>query len=53
MNLFAGQQWRHRHKEQTCEHGSEKGDGETNGESSTETYTTIWKTASQWQFFSV
>ena len=46
MNLFAGQQWRCRHREQTCEYGSEKGDGETNGESSIQTYTTIWKTAS-------
>ena len=21
MNVFAGQQWRHRHREQTCGHG--------------------------------
>ena len=41
MNLFAGQQWRRRHREQTCEHGGEKGDGETNGESSTETHTML------------
>ena len=24
MNLFAGQQWRHRHKEQTCGHGKKE-----------------------------
>ena len=24
MNLFAGQQWRHRHKEQTCGHGEKE-----------------------------
>ena len=23
MNLFAEQQWRHRHREQTCGHGKE------------------------------
>ena len=24
MKLFAGQQWRHRHREQTCGHGEGK-----------------------------
>ena len=28
MNLFAGQQWRNRHKEQTYEHGDRGGEGE-------------------------
>ena len=38
MNLFSGQQWRHRPREQTYGHGREGGAG-TNGESSVETYT--------------
>ena len=37
MNLFAGQQWRHRHREQTC--GNSRGRrGGTNGKSGMETY---------------
>ena len=32
-NLFSGQQWRNRHREQTCEHGGgEAGEGEMYGE---------------------
>ena len=38
MNIFAGQQWTHRHRKQTCGHRG-KGEGGTNGESSMETYT--------------
>ena len=38
MNLFAGQQYRHRHRVQTCGHSGEGEDG-TNWDSSTETYT--------------
>ena len=38
MNLFAGQQWRCRHREQTCGHRA-GGDGGMNGESSIEAYT--------------
>ena len=37
MNLFAGQQWRCRHGEQTCRHRGEA-EGETNGERSMEIY---------------
>ena len=37
MNLSAGQQWRHRHREQTDGHGGREGG--TDGESSMETYT--------------
>ena len=33
MNLFAGQQWRRGHREQTCAHGGEAGGGGMNGES--------------------
>ena len=36
-NLFTGQQWRNRHREQTYGHG-EGGRGEMNGKSNVETY---------------
>ena len=33
MDSFSGQQWRNRHREQTCEHGGgEAGEGEMYGE---------------------
>ena len=38
MSLFAGQQWRLRHREQTCGHSGGR-EGGTNGERSMETYT--------------
>ena len=40
MNLFAGQQWRHRHREQNYGHGGGAAGG-TNRESSLEIYT-LW-----------
>ena len=49
-NLFAGQQWRNRHREQTYGHRERVGEGEMNGESNMETYITICKTDSQWEF---
>ena len=40
MNLLAGQQWKHRHREQTYGQGRrEEGEGEMSGESSTEAST--------------
>ena len=42
-NLFAGQQWRSRHREQTYGHGERGGEGEMYGESSMETYITIYR----------
>ena len=48
-NLFAGQQWRIRHTQQTYGHG-ERDEGKIYGESNTETYITICKTDSQWGF---
>ena len=48
-NLFAGQQWRNRHREQTYGH-RERGEGETYGKSNMETYITICKIDSQWEF---
>jgi len=42
MNLFAGQQWRCRHREQTRRHGAE-GESGTNGEYHGNIYITIYK----------
>ena len=37
MNLFSGQQWRNRHREQTMDmRGEEEGEGEMYGESNME-----------------
>ena len=49
MNLFAGQQWRHKENRLlNTGGGGEQGEGATNGESSMETYTAICKKDSQW-----
>ena len=48
-NLFAEQQWRNRHREQTYGHG-ERGQGEMYGESNKETYLTACKIDSQQEF---
>ena len=48
-NLFAGQQWRNRHRGQTYGHGKRGGEGEGYGESNMETYITICKIDSQWE----
>ena len=50
MNLFARQQWRDRHREQTYGHRERGGEDEMFGESNMETYITICKTDSQWEF---
>ena len=47
-NVFAGQQWRNGHREQT--YGHRKGEGETYGESNMEIYITICKIDSQRKF---
>ena len=49
-NLFVGQQWRNRYREQTYRHGERGGEGEMYGESNMETYITICKIESQWEF---
>ena len=49
-NLFAGQQWRNRHREQTYGHGEKGGEGEMYGESNMESYITIRNTDSQGLF---
>ena len=49
-NLFTGQQWRNRHREETYGHGERGGEGVMYGESDMETYITICKRDSQWEF---
>ena len=49
-NLFAGQQWRSRHREQTYGHRKRGGEGEMYGDRNMETYITICKIDSQWKF---
>ena len=49
-NLFTGQQWRNRHREQTYGHGEGEEKGEMYGESNMETYITICKIDSQQEF---
>ena len=49
-NLFLGQQWRNRHREQTYGHGERGRECEMNGKSNMETYITICKIDSQWKF---
>ena len=46
-NLFPGQHWRNRHREQTYGHGERGGEGEMDGRSNMETYITICKIDSQ------
>ena len=49
-NLFAGQQWRNRHRKQTYGHGESAGEGEMYGKSNTETYIAICKIDRQREF---
>ena len=49
-NLFPGQQWKNRHREQTYGHGERGGEGKMYGENNMETYTTICKIDSQREF---
>ena len=49
-NLFAGQQWRNKHREQTYGHGERGGEGEMYGESHMEIYITICKINTPWEF---
>ena len=49
-NLFTGQQWRNRHREQTCGRGQRGGEGEMYGETNMETYITMCKIDSQQDF---
>ena len=49
-NLFTGQQWRNRHREETYGHGERGGEGEVDGKSNMETYIAMCKIDSQWAF---
>ena len=49
-NLLTGQQWRNRHREETYGHGERGGEGEMFGESNMETYITVCKIDSQWEW---
>ena len=49
-NLFTGQQWRNRHREQTYGHEEREGVAEMYGKSNMETYITICKIDSQREF---
>ena len=49
-NLFTGQQWRNRHREQTYGLGERGGEGQMDGKSNMETYTTICRIDSQREF---
>ena len=49
-NLFTGQQWRNRHREQIYGHGERGEEGKMYGKSNMETYITICKIDSQPEF---
>ena len=49
-NLFTGQQWRNRYREQTYGQGERGGEDEMYGKSNMETYITICKIDSQQEF---
>ena len=49
-NVFAGQQWRNRHREQTYGHGERGGEGNIYGKSNMEAYITIYKIDIQREF---
>ena len=46
-NLFSGQQWKNRHREEAYRHGERGGEGVMYGKSNMKTYTTICKIDSQ------
>ena len=50
MNPFAGQQWRHRHREQTCGPSWGRRGWDEWREQHGNIYTVICKTDSQWEF---
>ena len=49
-NLFTGQQWRNRHREQAYRPGEREGEGEMYRNSNMETYITMCKIDSLWEF---
>ena len=49
-NLFAGQQWKKRHRKQIYGHGKRGDEGEMYGKSNMETSITICEIDCQWEF---
>ena len=49
-NLLTEQQWRNRQRESTYGHGERGREGEMYGKSNMETYITLCKIDSQWEF---
>ena len=49
-NLFTGQQWIKRHREWTYRYRERVGEGEMHRKSNMDTYITICKIDSQWEF---
>ena len=49
-NLFTGEKWRKRHREQTYGHGERGGEGDMYGKNNTETYIPLCKIDSLWEF---
>ena len=49
-NLLTGQYWRKRHREWSNGHMKRGGEGEMYGKSNVESYTTICKIDTQWEF---
>ena len=49
-NLFTGQQWRNRHREQTYGDGERGGEGEMHGKSNMQTHISMCKIDSQREF---
>ena len=49
-NLYIGQQWTHKHREQIFGHGEKGGEGEMNKKSNMKTYITICKIDSRREF---
>ena len=49
-NLFTGQQWKNRHREQNYGHGKRGGEGKMSGKNNMETYINICKIDSQRAF---
>ena len=49
-NVFTGQQWRNRHREQTYARRERGGECEMYGESNMKTYNAICKIDNQWEF---
>ena len=49
-NLFTGQQWRNKYRQQTYRHGESGGEDEMYVKSNMETYISICKIDRQWEF---